>query len=77
MDFAYLFIRDDAFLGFTAGEVVRANLRMATFSSGNRIVFANYGYLAGLLSGGLVIPLSDSDLTRLAGSRPALLRRTA
>lgn len=77
MGFAYLFICDDPFLGFSAGDVLRVNLTTATFASEDRIVHANYGYLADLLSSGAVVPLIITDVTRLAGRRPAPLRLIA
>ncbi len=66
-DLAYLFLRDDAFLGFRAGEVVRVNMRTVTMWSTDRIAFANYGYLAGLLGHEAIQPLSEPDVIRLAG----------
>lgn len=66
-ELACLFLSNDPFLGFRAGEIVRVDLRTVTLHSKTRIAYGNYGYLAGLLASGILQPLSEPDVSRLAG----------
>lgn len=78
MDMACLFLCDDLFLGFLAGEIARIDFRTTTLYTPDRIVFANFGYLAGRIAEGFVQPLTEMDLSRIAGEQAhGFLRRSA